>query len=121
MSRILWLVYERVPHPDAVSYAATKEDAMLVLELLAHPYMKRLHLAEQIENYLHEQNRLGIFERKTIPCRRASGLYQLLPWRLAKWLSKVLPAGDSVIENTETRIRSWLREQENSCLLRPSA
>ena len=94
---------------------------MLVLELLAHPYAKRLQWAEQFKNYLNEQDRLGIFERKTIPCRRASGLYQLISWRLAKWLSKVLPAGDSVIENTKTRIRTWLGEGEDSCLLRPSA
>ena len=120
MSRILWLVYERVPHPDAVSYPATEEDVLLVLELLAHPYAKRLQWAEQFENYLNEQDRLGIFERKSVPCRRASGLYQLIPWRLAKWLSKVLPAGDSVIAKTETRIRVWLEQGEDSQVLNPT-
>lgn len=108
MSRILWLVYERVPHPDAVSYPAVEEDVRLVLELLSRSYPERLQQAEQMRNYLSEQREVSVIDRKTVPIRRVSGLYQPASWRLVKWLSMVLPAGEGVVMNTKKRMRMWL-------------
>ncbi len=112
MSRILWLAYERLPHPDAVSYPAGEDDVHLVLELLARPYADRQRISEQLRRYQTEQDTLPTFCRQSIPCRRNSGLYHLVPWRLAKWLSAVLRAEDPVIERTQTRIRNWLQRSD---------
>lgn len=121
MPRILWLVYERPPHPDAVSCPAGEEDARLVLELLARPYSQRLHLAEQLRNFHKGQDRRPIADRQRVPCRRPSGLYHPVPWRLAKWLACVLPAGTAVIERTTTRIHTWLEQNSETQVVSPTA
>ncbi|MGH7201206.1 MAG: hypothetical protein ACREJB_11425 [Planctomycetaceae bacterium] len=110
MSRMLWLVYERPPHPDAVSVPATEDDLRFVLEWLSLRYAKRLHLAGQLRNFLGREGRRSPFDRPSVPCRRASGLYRLVPWRLAKWLACVLTAPDAVIARTRSRIETWLRD-----------
>jgi hypothetical protein len=120
MSRRLWLVYERIGHPDAVSYPATEEDARLVAELIAHPYAKRLHIAEQLRNFLKRQERLGLPDRQRVPYRRASGLYHLVPWRLAKWLSLVLAADDAVAGKTRQRIEAWIDSKGEPQILNPT-
>ena len=121
MPRLLWLVYERPPHPEAVSYPAGEDDARLAIALLEAPYTRRLHLAEQFRNFLAVQTRRAPFDRKAVPCRWTSGLYRLVPWRLAKWLSAVLPAGDSVAAATAARLRAWLAQGETAALLGPSS
>ena len=119
MSRHLWLVYERLGHPDAVSYPADEQDARCALELLSHPYARRLHLAGQLRKFLKQQERRPVFSRNKVPCRRDSGLYHLVPWRFAKWLSVVLPAEDAVIESTASRIRTWLKADGAMAIVNP--
>ena len=119
MPRILWLVYEHLPHPEAVSYPAGEEDARLVLDLFARGPAERVRIAEQLGNFLKQQKLLPLFCRQTIPCRRESGLYHLIPWRLAKWLSQVLPASESVMEKTRARINNWLDHQQPADVCNP--
>lgn len=118
--RILWLVYERSPHPDAVSFAAGEEDARVVLELFARPRGQRVQIVEQLGNSLQRQHELPLFCREAIPCRRESGLYHLIPWRLAKWLSKALLARESVLETTARRLRNWLDHSADSPMISPT-
>jgi hypothetical protein len=108
MARILWLAFERPPHVDAVCYAATVEDVHLVLELLALPGAMRSDIAAKLKRMLAGQTTQDPWTRPSIPCRRSNGLYVLLSWRLAKWLSVVLAASDGLIERTEQRLRRWL-------------
>ena len=108
--RICWLAFERIPHPDAVRCPVDEDAARLVLELLAKPHRERARIAEQLRNYLRVENTLGPLDRRSIPCRTDSGLYRLIEWRLAKWLSHVLPAGDGVIEQTRRRLVGWLEQ-----------
>lgn len=112
MSRFLWLVYEQSPHPDAVSYPAGEDDVRLVLELLAMPSPRRMQIAEQLRNFLTEQMTQPLFSRKQVPCRRTSGLYHLVPWRLAQWLSNALRTSDEAIRRTEARLRRWLENED---------
>ncbi len=108
MPRILWLAFERPPHVDAVCHPATAEDVHLVLELLTQPTTGRAELASKLRRMLDGQRSISPWSRPTIPCRRSNGLYVLISWRLAKWLSVVLPASDGLIERTERRLRRWL-------------
>ncbi len=108
MPDVLWLVFERVPHPDAVSYPADQRDALLVLQLLDVSPRKRVHLAEQFRNFQKQIEKQPVFERPQVPVRGVNGLYQLVNWRFAKWLSHILPACESTIESTRTRVESWL-------------
>ncbi len=111
MPRILWLAFERPPHVDAVCYPATSEDVHLVLELLAQPVEWRSAMAIKLRRMLDGQRTISPWSRPTIPCRRSNGLYVLISWRLAKWLSVVLPAAESLIERTEQRLRRWLEHR----------
>lgn len=111
MPRILWLAFERPPHVDAVCYPATQEDVHLVLELLSHPSAMREAMAAKLKRMLAGQSAISPWSRPTIPCRRSNGLYVLISWRLAKWLSVVLPAADGLIERTEQRLRRWLENR----------
>ena len=113
---VLWLVFERVSHPEAVCYGASAEDVGLVLELFGRPYVERVRLAGALRNYVREQARCGMLERRWVPVRRASGLYRPVPWRLAKWLACVLGAEDGVIERTGARLRRWLEGSEDPAL-----
>ena len=115
MNRICWLAFERLPHPDAVRCAVDEDGARLVLELLAKPYCERVRIAEQLRNYLRVENARSPLDRRSVPCRSDSGLYRLIEWRLAKWLSCVLPAEDAVIEMARGRVAGWL-EERNSCV-----
>jgi hypothetical protein len=119
-SRVLWLVYERPPHADAVSYPAGEDDVRLAIELLESPYVRRRHVAEQLRSFLATQARRSSLERQRVPCRRASGWYHVVPWRLAKWLAAVLPARDSVAQTTAQRLRSWLAQGDSAAILDPA-
>ncbi len=105
--RLLWLTYERSPHPDAVCHPATDDEAEFIIALLQRPYRERVHLAGQLIRYLAEQNQRAAADRCSVACRTPSGLYRCVPWRLAKWLRHVLPASDSVIQDTIRRIENW--------------
>ena len=118
--RLLWLVYERPPHPDAVPYPAGEDDVRLAIELLESPYVRRRHVSEQLRNFLATQLRRSPLERQRVPCRRASGWYQLVPWRLAKWLAAVLPARDSIAATTARRLRDWLAQGGSAAVLDPT-
>jgi hypothetical protein len=106
--RLLWLAFESPPHPDAVCHPATPDEVHLVLELLASPSSERRRWAEQLRNYFAQQASLAPWSRPAVPCRRASGLYVLVPWRLAQWLAAVLPAADGLLERTSQRLVRWL-------------
>ncbi|MCH8828832.1 MAG: hypothetical protein IID45_04565 [Planctomycetes bacterium] len=108
MPQILWLAFEQPPHADAVTYPATEDDLPFVLEWLTLTHARRQQLAEQLRNYLAEQRQTSFFDRPSVPCRRASGLYHLVAWRLAKWLSCVLPAEDGALATTVFKIRTRL-------------
>ena len=117
--RLLWLVYERPPHPDAVSYPAEEDDVRLAIELLESPYVRRRHVAEQLRNFLAAQSRRSPLDRQRVPCRRASGWYHLVPWRFAKWLAAVLPAPDSIAAATARRLHDWLAQGDSAVILDP--
>ena len=108
--RLLWLTYERAPHPDAICHPATVDDAEFVIALLRRPYAERIGLTEQLARFLSKQKPLAATKRGAVACRTPSGLYRSVPWRLAKWLRHVLPATDSVIEDTIARIERWQRK-----------
>jgi len=107
--RLLWLTYERPPHADAVCYPASEDDAEFVVALLKRPYRERTRLTGQLIRFLAEQDRKPPLDRCSVACRTPSGLYRRVPWRLAKWLRHVLPAAESVIQQTIARIDQWRR------------
>jgi hypothetical protein len=108
MSEVLWLVFERVPHPEAVCYAADEGDARLALNLLNSPRVERMQYAEQLRNYLRQQAGLSPFARPGVACREGAGLFRVISWRFAKWLANVLPAEGTVAEGVRGRIEAWL-------------
>lgn len=114
MGRLLWLAFERHPHPDAVCHPATVDDVLLVLELLETSESHRQRLASQLRRYVAQQADIDIWQRPAIPCRRESGLYALVPWRLAQWLACVLPATPSALDRTRGRLQSWLQERDEA-------
>jgi hypothetical protein len=108
MARILWLVYERVPHPDAVAFPATEADVRFAAELLAQPYAVRRNLAAQLRRYVAVQRARAPVERDWVPCRApGSGIVRPVPYRLAKWLVPVLGADDAVVRETHARLDAW--------------
>lgn len=121
MPRILWLAFERPPHVDAVCYPATSADVHLVLELLELSGTVRADIATRLKRMLAAQSSRDPWTRPSIPCRRSNGLYVLVSWRLAKWLSVVLPATDSLIERTEQRLRRWLEHGTTQPVLNATA
>lgn len=119
MPLVLWLAYERPPHPDAVRAAAREADLHLVLQLLSLTCAERSRYAVQLANYLRSRNRRSAFSEESLTCRLPDGVCHFINWRLAKWLSHVLPAADAVIERTATQIRTWLRHNREQRLLQP--
>jgi hypothetical protein len=117
MSPVLWLAFERPPHPQAVCHPATGEEVRLVLELFERPAQQRQHLADTLQRYVSAQAKLTPWQRPCIPCRRTSGLYMLIPWRLAQWLSAVLGATDGLIERTQRRLEAWLARRSGASVL----
>ncbi|HET6426497.1 MAG TPA: hypothetical protein VFG20_22585 [Planctomycetaceae bacterium] len=117
MPRILWLAFERPPHIDAVCHAATTADVHLVLELLALSEAVRTDIAAKLKRMLAGQVTQDPWSRPAIPCRRSNGLYVLISWRLAKWLSVVLPASTGLIERTAQRLRRWLEHDTTKPVL----
>ncbi|MEX0725185.1 MAG: hypothetical protein WD065_02875 [Planctomycetaceae bacterium] len=85
----------------------------MILEWLDAPREKRTQLATQLHNFLKEQTTTPLGQKRSIPCRRSSGLYRFIPWRMAKWLRHVLPAKDSVIDRVRTHIQKWSESQIN--------
>ncbi|MFQ5732305.1 MAG: hypothetical protein ACE5KM_10165 [Planctomycetaceae bacterium] len=119
MSAVLWLAYERPPHPDAVRAAAREADLCFLLPLLASPYWERCRYAVQFANFLRSRNRRSEFLEDSVTCRLPGGVCHFVNWRLAKWLSHVLPASDAVIARTMTQIRTWLHHNREQDILRP--
>lgn len=117
MSPVLWLAFERPPHPQAVCHPATGEEVRLVLELFEHPAEQRQQLATTLQRYLAAQSQITPWQRPCLPCRRSSGLYILIPWRLAQWLSSVLGASDGLIERTQRRLDTWLARRSGNAVL----
>lgn len=105
--RLLWLTYERPPHPDTVCHPVTEDEAEFVVALLKRPYHERARLTEQLIRFLAEQDGKSSLDRCSVACRTPSGLYRCVPWRLAKWLRHVLPAAESVTQQTIARIDQW--------------
>ena len=112
--RSLWLAFERLPHPDAVSYSASEDDVRQALDLLRKPERERVAMAGQLANYLRDVGRQPAWERPAIPVRTQSGLFRLVSWRFAKWLSKACLCSSGAIERTVRQLEQWLdheREQ----------
>lgn len=82
-------------------------EADFVVALLQRPHQRRMHLTRQLAKYLAQHEQLPPTDRPAVPCRTPSGLYHVVPWRLAKWLRHVLPAHESVIHRTVARIQQW--------------
>lgn len=120
MTRILWLVFERVPHPDAVAYPAGEDDARFVRELFALPYAERLRLAGQLRRFEASESVRPAVARRFVSCRMPSGLYHPVPWRLARWLARVLIADEAVISRAGARIDRWLNHAAESPILIPA-
>lgn len=120
MPRILWLAFERPPHPDAVCHPATVDDVLFALELLEFPEDHRRRLAAQLRRYLAQQAGIAPWSRPAVPCRRLSGMYALVPWRFAQWLAAVLPATQGLLDRTHNRLKSWLEAQSPSTVLNPA-
>ncbi len=120
MPRILWLAFEKPPHPDAVCHPATVDDVLFALELLEFPEEHRCRLAEQLRRYLAQQTGIAPWSRPAVPCRRQSGMYALVPWRFAQWLSVVLPASQGLLERTKLRLEAWLKSQTASKVVNPT-
>jgi hypothetical protein len=116
MSRVLMLAFEMPPHPDAVCHPATKDDVLFAIELLSSPGPERRHLAARLRRFLAMQAGITPWLRPGVPCRRTSGLYAIVPWRFAKWLTVVLPASDGLIERTNHRLKRWLANRASRVL-----
>lgn len=110
----VWLTYARPPQPHAVCHPASEDEVHLVLELLAASSAQRQDWSGQLRQLLAEQARWPPWQRAVVPCRRASGLYVLIPWRLAAWLAVVLPASEGVRERLATQLRHWLATRQTS-------
>lgn len=117
MPHVLWLAFETPPHPDAVVAAVTPEIAPAVLQLLSLPLRERLRYTAQLRNWLSRRGESPAFD--SVACRLPGGAVRFLTWRLAKWLSPVLPAEDAVLERTAARIRRWLHADRCAAVVRP--
>lgn len=106
--RTLWLVFERPPHPDAVSFPAGEADVRFAIELLRPPYTRRCDLAVQLRNFLADESTRSPFDRRLVPIRHVDDGCRLVPWRFAKWLVHVLPAEDGIVDRTSRRLGRWL-------------
>jgi hypothetical protein len=108
--RVLWLVFEQLPHPEAVCYPAGEADARLAAALLQQPRLERVRYAGQLRRFLCEQEGLSPFARPGVACREGDGLYRVISWRFAKWLANVLPAEGAQLEGVRGRIGDWLND-----------
>lgn len=108
---VLWLVYERAGHAENVCYPASMEEVEFVLEQMERGLSERLRVSESLQNYLFEEERRGVFERRMIPVRGANSLYRLIPWRLASWLMRGLRAEGSARERVRLRMLRWVAMQ----------
>ena len=91
----------------------------LVTALLELPWRDRNRLGGLLRNWLSAANREPAVERPGVAVRFGDGLYQPVPWRLAKWLACVLPIGDGGAISTRCRIRRWLEDERDSQILGP--
>ena len=121
MNRVLWLAFETIPHPDAVVAPLAEDEATFVLSLMVSPRPHRISQVIQLRNALQTQTEQSLWSRELIPCRTSQGLYILLSWRLAKWLSLVLAAEDSILDGAACRIRQWLENGASEEVCSPLA
>ena len=119
MQRTLWLKFERPPHPDAVVHPASEEELRLVVALLELPVRERNHLSGLLRNWLKRCGRQSPFDRPGVAVRFGAGLYQPIPWRLAKWLASVLPISESGAIAIRRRIQHWLENENESRIIVP--
>ena len=119
MQRILWLKFERPPHPDAVVHPANEEEVRLVLALLEMPFCDRNRLSGLFRNWLSASEKLPLHDRPGVAVRFGEGLYQPIPWRLAKWLACVLPMSDGAALSTRRRIQHWLENEKKAEIILP--
>lgn len=108
--RLLWLVYERAGHPDAVAHPATEGEVALVLDWLEKPLDERTRLVPSLARCVERQRKESAFARRPVPLRNGAGLYVPVPWRLVWWLSRLMGAAEAVIERTRVRLARWLAD-----------
>lgn len=115
--RILWLTYERLPHPDAVIHPAEEREVRLVLTLLEYPIARRAQLVERLKNIFLKILQRPVFDRPNIPARMENGLYFPVNWRFALWLSHVLSFDGSRKEQLVSALQTWLNEGSDGVVL----
>ena len=116
--RILWLTYQRLPHPDVVVCPGDEQDVRLVLSLLSYPIARRNQIANRLKQIVAHLQSIPVIDRPSIPARTTSGLYRLMNWRLAFWLSHALAFEGSLLEDTRQLIEQWLAEGADGEVLR---
>jgi hypothetical protein len=119
MQRILWLKFERPPHPEAVVHPANEEELRLVIALLEMPARERGRLSGLLRNWLSASEKFPVHDRPGVAVRFGEGLYQPVSWRLAKWLACVLPISESGAIATRRRIQHWLETEKETRIVVP--
>lgn len=110
-ARVLWLVYGEAGDPKGVRYPADREDVEFVRGLLQRPRMEREEISLALGNYLAHEEERSAWLRRAVPVRGESGLYRLIPWRLAKWLKRGLLAEGRGRDKIFRKFRKWLGQQ----------
>jgi hypothetical protein len=118
-SRILWLTWERLPHPEAVIHPADEREVRLVLSLMEYPIARRAQLIERLKNIFQKIFKLPVFDRPSIPARMANGLYFPVNWRFALWLSRVLSFEGSRKDQLVATLQNWLAEGSDGDVFSP--
>ena len=118
-SRILWLTYEKLPHPDAVTHPADEREVRLVLSLMEYATDRRAQLVERLNKIFQKILKVPVFDRPNIPARMENGLYFPVNWRFALWLSRVLVFEGSRKEHLVSALQNWLAEGSDGAVISP--
>jgi len=108
MTRILWLLYERAGHPDAVRYGANEEEVRFVLGLLEQSRLEREEMSRRLRRYVAIEQQRDLFQRRLVAVRGANGLFRPIGWKLAQWLRCVLPMSERTGQRVVRQLRDWL-------------
>jgi len=110
-ARLLWLTYEKIPHPDAVICPVEEAQVRLVISLLETSYERRLGILQRLKSISFKISKLAPIERPSIPARMPNGLYEPISWRFALWLTHALGIQtDSRRQDLIRCLQRWLTE-----------
>lgn len=114
-ARLLWLIHEQLPHPDAVICPADENQVQLVITLLKDTHERRMGILQRLKAIANKLATIPPIDRPSIPARMPNGLYEPIPWRFVLWLSHVLRIQEaSRRQELITRLQHWL-DQGNDC------